>query len=116
MKAKSDLAILNAFSKREVRLLIILMSKYYVYLLLSLKDRKFYVGSTTDLIKRLREHENAEVTSTKNRRPLKLIHYEYFINKVDAKSREVFLKSGFGRDQLRQSLKRTLIQFLRPPA
>lgn len=41
------------------------------------------------------------------RRPLKLIHYEYFISKEDAKAREEFLKSGFGRDQMKQFLKRT---------
>ena len=42
------------------------------------------------------------------RRPLKLIHYEYFVNKEDAEAREKFLKIGFGREQLRQALKRRL--------
>lgn len=46
--------------------------------------------------------------STKFKRPLTLIHYEYFINKHDAEAREVFFKSGFGRNQLKQALKRTL--------
>jgi len=84
------------------------LERYFVYVLISLKDERFYVGFTADLVKRFQEHKTGTVSSTKYRRPLKLIHYEYFINKVDAKSREVFLKSGFGRDQLRQSLKRTL--------
>lgn len=39
---------------------------------------------------------------------VKLIHYEYFITEADAKARERFLKSGFGRKQLRQAIKRTL--------
>lgn len=82
--------------------------KYYVYVFLSLKDNKFYVGFTTDLKRRLREHSDGMVIATKNRLPLRLIHYEYFINEADAKSREKFLKSGFGREQLKQSLKRTL--------
>ncbi len=82
--------------------------KYYVYTLLSLKDNKFYTGFTTDLKIRLLEHSKGLVTSTKMRRPFKLIHYEYFINLGDAKSREVFLKSGFGRNQFKQALKRTL--------
>jgi len=56
----------------------------------------------------LLEHAKGKVRSTKDRRPLKLIHYEYFIDKVDAKAREIFLKSGFGRNQLKESLKRTL--------
>ena len=85
------------------------MKKYYVYTLLSLKDNKFYCGFTTNLKNRLQQHARGEVKSTKDHRPLKLIHYEYFINEEDAKAREVFLKSGFGRNQLKQALKRTLI-------
>lgn len=80
----------------------------YVYVLFSIKDAKFYVGFTHNLKKRLKEHSSGNVDSTRFRRPLKLIHYEYFINEDDAKAREVFLKSGFGRSQLKLSLKRTL--------
>jgi len=58
----------------------------------------------------LSEHAKGKVRSTKDRRPLKLIHYEYFIDKADAKAREVFLKSGFGRNQLKEALKRTLVK------
>jgi putative endonuclease len=82
--------------------------KYYVYTLFSLKDRKFYTGFTTDLKDRFSRHTKGEVRSTENRRPLKLIHYECFTNKEDAQAREIFLKSGFGRDNLKKSLKRTL--------
>ncbi len=84
------------------------MERFYVYTLLSLKDKKLYTGFTTNLKNRLQQHARGEVKSTKDRRPLKLIHYEYFINETDAKAREVFLKSGFGRNQLKQALKRTL--------
>lgn len=84
------------------------LSEFFIYVLLSIKDDKFYVGFTRNITERLREHTSGNVESTKNRRPLKLIHYEYFINEADAKAREVFLKSGFGRSQLRLSLKRTL--------
>lgn len=86
-----------------------LSMKYYVYTLISQRDHKFYTGFTTDLKDRLSRHARGEVRSTANRRPLKLIHYEYFINEGDAKAREVFLKSGFGRDNLKKALKRTLI-------
>ncbi|HLE49075.1 MAG TPA: GIY-YIG nuclease family protein [Patescibacteria group bacterium] len=82
--------------------------KFYVYTLLSLKDKKFYTGYTTDLKIRLTQHSKGLVKSTKLRRPFKLIHYEYFINEEDAMSRERFLKSGFGRKQLKNALKRTL--------
>ncbi len=81
---------------------------YYVYVLLSKKDLKLYIGVTSDLKRRLQQHARGDVTSTRKRRYLKLIHYEYFINKKDAKAREVFLKSGAGHEQLRQILKNTL--------
>lgn len=82
--------------------------KYYVYILLSLKDHKFYVGFTHELKERLFQHAKGLVTSTKYRLPLKVIHYEYFINKEDAKARERFFKSGFGRQQLKKALQFTL--------
>lgn len=85
--------------------------KYYVYTLLSLKDKKFYTGFTADLKDRLSRHARGEVKSTVNRRPLKLIHYEYFVNEDDAKAREVFLKSGFGRDNMKKALQRTLKEY-----
>lgn len=89
----------------------IVREKYFVYVLISLKDQKLYIGYTTDLMRRYSEHKAGKVTSTKFRLPLKLIHYEYFISEKDAKAREKFLKSGFERKQLKQSLKRTLSEF-----
>ena len=81
---------------------------FYTYILLSLKGNKFYIGSTNNLKKRLIQHSHGQVIATKNRRYLKLIHYEYFINEKDAKAREIFLKSGYGHQQLKEILKRTL--------
>lgn len=85
---------------------------FYVYTLFSLRDKRLYTGFTSNLRNRLSQHARGEVKSTKDRRPLKLIHYDYFINEEDAKSREVFLKSGFGRNELKKALKRTLKEFL----
>ena len=84
------------------------LSTYLVYVLFSFKDSRFYIGFTHNIEQRLREHFSGNVESTRSRRPLKLIHYEMFINEEDAKAREIFLKSGFGRSQLRLSLKKTL--------
>ncbi|MBI2031066.1 MAG: GIY-YIG nuclease family protein [Candidatus Levybacteria bacterium] len=82
--------------------------RYYVYILYSLKDNKFYIGFTNNLKKRLSEHGGGNVEATKNRLPVKLIHYEYFINRADAEARERFLKSGYGRKQFKEILKNTL--------
>ena len=82
--------------------------KFYTYILYSLKDKGLYIGFTTNLKNRLILHTKGQVDATKNRTPLKLIHYEYFISEVDAKAREEFLKSGYGRKQFKEILKNTL--------
>lgn len=83
-------------------------NRYYVYILKSSVDGKLYIGFTINLKQRLQSHAGGQVLSTKNRRFLKLIHYEFFINKEDARARETFLKSGYGHEQLKAFLKRTL--------
>jgi len=82
-------------------------NKFYVYILISLKDNGLYIGYSTNLRNRLSSHARGEVQSTACRRPLKLIHYEFFINEKDAKAREIFLKSGFGREQMKKVLQKT---------
>lgn len=82
--------------------------KYYVYILKSLIDKGLYIGFTENLKVRLVQHALGKVPSTKLRKPFKLIHYEYFISSKDAKTREKFLKSGYGRRQLKEFLKNTL--------
>ncbi|MEI7653593.1 MAG: GIY-YIG nuclease family protein [bacterium] len=86
-----------------------LNKRYYVYILQSKKDQGLYIGYTTNLKERLASHLCGNVVSTKGRLPLQLIHYEYFVHIRDAKAREVYLKSGHGRTQLKQFLKNTLL-------
>lgn len=81
---------------------------FYTYILFSTQDKKIYVGYTENLKIRLGEHFRGRVKATANRRPLILIHYEAFTNKKDAKTREVFLKSGFGRSQMKKALQNKL--------
>lgn len=89
-----------------------MVNRYYCYVLFSLKDKGLYIGYTNNLKNRLSQHANGQVQSTKTRLPVKLIHYEYFINQQDAKAREKFLKSGHGRDQLKQFLKNTFLELI----
>ncbi|MDZ7333507.1 MAG: GIY-YIG nuclease family protein, partial [candidate division KSB1 bacterium] len=63
------------------------MSYFYVYVLQSEVDKKLYTGYTSDLRHRLEEHNAGKVNSTKNRRPLKLIYFEGFLNQQDATHR-----------------------------
>ena len=78
---------------------------YYVYILHSAKDKGLYIGYTTDLKRRLAEHQKGLSKSTKHRLPVELVHYEAFQESADAKAREKYLKSGYGREQLRNQLK-----------
>ena len=71
----------------------------YVYILQSVKDKNLYIGCTSDLKKRINIHNDGRVESTKNRRPLKIIYYEAFLNRHDAFTREQWLKTGWGRNQ-----------------
>jgi putative endonuclease len=64
----------------------------YVYLLKSVKDKNYYLGWTTDLKRRLDEHNRGLVTSTKSRTPFELIGYEIYPNNSLAKMRERKLK------------------------
>jgi putative endonuclease len=82
---------------------------YYVYTLQSLKDGKLYVGCTNNLVRRFSLHNEGKVDSTKNRKPFKLIFYEAFIDKHDAFTREHWLKTGWGRNQIQKILKNYLI-------
>lgn len=77
----------------------------YVYLIISLKDKRWYTGYTNDLRKRISEHNKGLVLSTKSRKPFKLAYYESCINMLDARARERFLKSGPGKAFLRRRLK-----------
>ncbi len=78
---------------------------YYVYILRSSKDKKLYVGYTDDLKKRLTMHNEGKNFSTAPRRPFSLIYYEAYLNKEDAKEREKFFKTGWGRGYLKKVLK-----------
>jgi putative endonuclease len=81
---------------------------YYVYILFSFKDHQLYIGYSADLRTRIQTHKDGKVRSTRDRRPIELIHYEAFGSKRDARAREIFLKSGFGRSQLKKSLQNLL--------
>jgi len=78
---------------------------YYVYVLQSLKDSKFYTGYTENLKLRFEEHQKGRVASTRDRRPLKLIYYEACLNQKDARHREKYLKTYFGKMFLKNRLK-----------
>ncbi|MCX5709380.1 MAG: GIY-YIG nuclease family protein [Candidatus Omnitrophica bacterium] len=78
---------------------------FFVYVLISERDKKFYIGFSENLEERIKSHNSGSVESTKNRRPLELIYYEAYLDKRDAEGRELFLKSGSGHRFLNKQLK-----------
>jgi putative endonuclease len=70
---------------------------FFVYILLSEKDNKRYIGCTENLDRRLTQHNSGLVKSTRNRRPLKLIYQEEFEIKSDAMKREKEIKAKKGK-------------------
>lgn len=69
-----------------------------------MKDEGWYIGYTSDLKKRIQEHNRGENKSTSYRGDLRLIYYEAYLHKMDAMGRERFLKSGSGRRFLKKQL------------
>ncbi|EKD33564.1 MAG: hypothetical protein ACD_76C00001G0005 [uncultured bacterium] len=67
---------------------------YFVYLLLSSRDNKYYIGYTSSMNKRLKEHNAGLVTSTRSRRPFELIGYEQYETESKARWTEHQLKNS----------------------
>ena len=80
----------------------------YTYVLKSLKDNKWYTGSTRNLKRRIEEHNNGRTQSTKNRVPFEIIYYEACLNEHDARIREKYLKTAWGKRYLKNRLKNYL--------
>ena len=84
---------------------------YYVYVLQSSKDNKFYAGYTENLKLRFEEHKKGLTKSTKDRRPLKLIYFEGCLNRKDAMHREKYFKTYHGKMFLKNRLKSYLTEY-----
>jgi len=65
---------------------------FFVYILKSKKDKNLYTGYTSNLRKRIKEHNSGLVKSTKSRRPWYVVYYEAYVSKQDATRREHNLK------------------------
>ena len=78
---------------------------HYTYILQSQKNGSLYIGYTSDLRKRLHDHNAGKSQATKPYIPYKLICYEAFLDMSDAKNRATYLKGGCGRRTINAMLK-----------
>ncbi len=85
---------------------------HYVYVLQGVKDNDFYIGYTTDLQRRLKQHNAKRNFSTKLRAPFICIYIEVCRNGYDAKRREEYLKTTQGGRFLKIRLRQFLNNFV----
>jgi len=75
---------------------------YFIYILKSEATGSSYVGHTSNLEKRVLEHNSGKSLSTKSKRPWKLVYKEAYTTRSGAVSRERYFKSVEGRLELRE--------------
>ncbi len=74
---------------------------HYVYIL-ECKDKTLYTGWTTDLDKRIKNHNDGQGAKyTKARRPVTLVYYETYEDKSNALKREYEIKQYSRQDKLK---------------
>jgi putative endonuclease len=76
--------------------------KWHTYALASLVRNYIYVGITSNLKKRIAQHNAGKERTTRPYRPFRLLLSEAFSTRIEARRREVWLKSGIGKEFLRK--------------
>ncbi len=69
---------------------------FFVYILYSQKFSRYYVGNSENIETRLKQHNIGKTKSTKNFRPWVLVHQELFETRIEARKREIQIKSYKG--------------------
>ena len=67
-----------------------------------MKDHRYYIGSTRDLERRIKEHNSGKTISLKHRLPLKLVYSESFKTRKEASVRERKIKSYKGGNSFKK--------------
>jgi len=75
---------------------------FYAYVLKSQKDGRHYIGSTNNIERRIKEHNNGKSQSVRNRGPFDLVFKEPFESRVEAVKRELQLKSYKGGEAFKR--------------
>ncbi len=78
---------------------------FFVYIIEN-NDGKLYIGQTYNLEKRILDHNELGIGYTSKFRPWKLIYSESFYSRKDAMKREKYLKTGAGRDWIKNNIRR----------
>ncbi len=79
---------------------------FFVYVIQSEVNGQLYKGLTSSVEKRLKEHNAGRSFSTKPYRPWRLVYVKEFDNRISAREYEKFLKTGVGREYLKNILEK----------
>ncbi len=82
---------------------------HVVYVIQSKQDKSFYIGYTSNLKKRISEHNMGLNISTRKQKPWELIFFEAYLSEKDARRREKYLKTNQGSRALKRMLKEFLL-------
>jgi putative endonuclease len=80
------------------------LGNFYVYAIVSMKDNRIYVGISQDIYRRINEHNNRKVFSTKSFIPWRLFYSEHIGAIEKARKKEKYYKSASGKRKLRKIL------------
>lgn len=74
---------------------------YFVYAIKSINKNYIYVGLTNDLNRRISQHNQGKEKTTRPYAPFQTIYTEKFPNRILARAKEKYLKSGVGKEFLK---------------
>ena len=78
---------------------------YYTYVIRSINRNYIYVGLTNNIGRRVNQHQNGKEKTTAPYRPFDLLFTEQFNSRIDARNREKYLKSGIGKEWIKNNFK-----------
>ncbi len=79
-----------------------ILNMVWVYAISSLDFNYIYVGMSTNVNERIERHNSGRERTTRHYAPYKLIYLEECKNRIEARKREKYWKSGVGKEQLRE--------------
>ncbi len=77
---------------------------WHVYILQSIQEKKYYIGCTNNLERRVLEHNKGYSAATKKYRPWIVVRFEKFSNQQEAYTREKEIKSYKGGNAFKKLL------------
>ncbi len=77
------------------------MNKWVLYII-ECKDGSLYTGITTNLEKRIKQHNEGRTTKyTRGRKPVKLVYNKFFNSESSARKKEIEIKNLSRKDKLK---------------